>query len=100
MKVGEHPGPDTTVASSRSAGRDTAAEDELNEQFHALLRDAADQREGRAQTNRQADTAAAAEESTALFRLARGVRRAPRGPHAERPTGSSNRSAGVEPASE
>ena len=60
-------------ATSRSAGRDTAAEAELNERFQTLLREAADTREGRARTHVTADAAAAADESRALFELARGL---------------------------
>jgi hypothetical protein len=60
-------------ATSQPAGRDTAAEAELNEQFQTLLRDAADTREGRARTHTTQDAAAAAEESRALFALARSV---------------------------
>jgi hypothetical protein len=60
-------------ATSRPAGRDTAAEAELNEQFQTLLRDAADTREGRARTHTTQDAAAAAEESRALFALARSL---------------------------
>ena len=58
---------------SRPAGRDTAAEAVLNEKFQTLLRDAADTREGRARTHVTLDAAAAAEESRALFALARGL---------------------------
>jgi hypothetical protein len=60
---------------SRPAGRDTAAEAELNERFQTLLRDAAETREGRARTHLTQDVAAAAEESRALFALARGTAR-------------------------
>ncbi len=60
-------------ATSRPAGRDTAAEAKLNEQFQTLLRDAAETREGRARTHITQDAAAAAEESRALFALARGL---------------------------
>jgi hypothetical protein len=58
---------------SRPAGRDTAAESVLNEKFQTLLRDAAETREGRARTHVTLDAAAAAEESRALFALARGL---------------------------
>jgi hypothetical protein len=45
----------------------------LNEKFQTLLRDAAETREGRARTHVTLDAAAAAEESRALFALARGL---------------------------
>jgi hypothetical protein len=61
-----------TSAIDNNSGRDTSAADLLNEQFHVLLRDAADKREGRARTQVKEDAAAAAEESRALFALARG----------------------------
>jgi hypothetical protein len=61
-----------TGAIDNKSGRDTSAADALNEQFHVLLRDAADKREGRARTQIREDAAAAAEESRALFALARG----------------------------
>ena len=59
-------------ANAKRSGRDSAAADLLNEQFHALLRDAADKRAVRARTQDTEDATAAAEESRALFALARG----------------------------
>ena len=53
--------------------RDVGAADEgLNEEFHSVLRDAADKREERAQALKQADANANREESAALLDLARG----------------------------
>jgi hypothetical protein len=52
-----------------------AADDGLNDEFQSLLRDAADKREERAQTLKQADALANREESAALLDLARGRRR-------------------------
>ena len=60
-----------THATEKRPGRDTSGEDLLNEEFHALLREAADKREGRARAQSREDTVAAAEESRALFALAR-----------------------------
>jgi hypothetical protein len=53
------------------------ANDELNEQFHTLLREAADKREERAIAQSTADAAAAKQESADLLTLARiqGLRR-------------------------
>lgn len=68
----------------KSSGRDTSAADLLNEQFHVLLRDAADKREGRARTQVKEDAAAAAEESRALFALARSQTGTGRGPEQDR----------------
>ncbi len=62
-----------THAIGQPAGRDVSADERLNEQFHTLLREAADKREGRARTQSKEDSAAAAEESRALFALARGT---------------------------
>jgi hypothetical protein len=61
-----------THATDKRSTRDTSGEDLLNEEFHALLREAADKREGRARVQSTEDAAAAAEESRALFALARG----------------------------
>jgi hypothetical protein len=61
-----------TYATAKRSGRDSAAVDLLNEQFHALLRDAADKREIRARAQVTDDATAAAEESRALLALARG----------------------------
>jgi hypothetical protein len=55
------------VDTSRQRGR----EDELNEQFNTLLRDAANEREGRARAQSKEDGIAASEESAALLALAR-----------------------------
>jgi hypothetical protein len=52
-----------------------AADDGLNDEFQSLLRDAADKREERAQTLKQADVLANREESAALLDLARGRRK-------------------------
>lgn len=52
-----------------------AADDGLNDEFQSLLRDAADKREERAQTLKQADALANREESAALLDLARGRRK-------------------------
>ena len=53
------------------------ANDELNEQFHTLLREAADKREERAIAQSTADVVAAKQESADLLTLARsqGLRR-------------------------
>ncbi|MGA2512719.1 MAG: hypothetical protein ABSG37_03770 [Candidatus Limnocylindrales bacterium] len=51
--------------------RQRGAEDELNEQFNTLLRDAANEREGRARAQSKEDAIAASEESAALLALAR-----------------------------
>jgi hypothetical protein len=61
-----------TQAIDKRSSRDTSAEDQLNEEFHTLLREAADKREGRARVQSREDAVAAAEESMALFALARG----------------------------
>jgi hypothetical protein len=61
-----------THANDKRSSRDTSAEDLLNEEFHALLREAADKREGRARVQSKEDAVAAADESRALFALARG----------------------------
>jgi hypothetical protein len=84
-------------ATSRPAGRDTAAEAELNERFQTLLRDAAETRESRARTHLTQDVAAAAEESRALFALARGAARQSPGSGAsrDRRTGASGEAAKI-----
>jgi hypothetical protein len=69
-----------TQTIDKRARRDTSAEDLLNEEFHTLLREAADQREGRARARSSEEDAAAAEESRALFALARSDRRQGRRP--------------------
>jgi len=55
------------------------ANDELNEQFHTLLREAAEKREERAIAQSTADAAAAKQESADLLALGRsqGFRRPP-----------------------
>ena len=50
------------------------ADDQLNEQFHALLRDAADKREGRTRVHSSEDADAARKESADLLALARGAK--------------------------
>ena len=60
-----------TDATDKRSSRNTSGEDVGNEEFHTLLREAADKREGRARAQSREDTAAAAEESRALFALAR-----------------------------
>jgi hypothetical protein len=84
-------------ATSRPAGRDTAAEAELNERFQTLLRDAAETREGRARTHLTQDVAAAAEESRALFALAHNRARQPSGSGAsgKRRSGASGEAARI-----
>ena len=52
------------------------ADEQLNEQFHALLRDAADKREGRTKVHSSEDAAAAKKESADLLALARGAKSA------------------------
>ncbi|MGD0122665.1 MAG: hypothetical protein ABSC46_08910 [Candidatus Limnocylindrales bacterium] len=69
-----------TQAIDRRSSRDTAGEDLLNEEFHALLREAANKREGRARVQSTEDAVAAAEESRALFALARGQTKPRPGP--------------------
>ena len=68
--------------------RDTSAEAVLNERFHVLLREAADKREGRARTQSKEDAAAAAEESRALFALARSQTKPRPGTEIARPIGA------------
>ena len=48
------------------------SDDEMNAEFHALLRDAAEAREGRERVHSAADFAAARQESDDLLALARG----------------------------
>jgi hypothetical protein len=62
-----------THAIGKRSARDAGSDERLNEQFHTLLREAADKREGRARTQSKEDSIAAAEESRALFALARGT---------------------------
>jgi hypothetical protein len=59
---------------SGSSGNRTnraGSDDRLNEKFHTLLREAAEKREGRAQTQAIADAIAAKQESDDLIGLAR-----------------------------
>jgi hypothetical protein len=51
-----------------------SADEHLNEQFHTLLREAAEKREGRALIESTEDAAAARRESADLLALARGQR--------------------------
>jgi hypothetical protein len=74
-----------TQAKDKRSSRDTSAEDLLNEEFHALLREAADKREGRARVQSKEDAVAAAEESRALFALARGQTKPRPGSETARP---------------
>ncbi len=60
----------TQIADRVTYGR-SDDEDRLNEQFHALLRDAAEKREGRARAQSSEDDAAAKRESADLLALAR-----------------------------
>jgi hypothetical protein len=61
----------TRTASGRTNTR--AGHDErLNEEFHALLREAAEKREGRARVQSTEDAVAARQESVDLLALARG----------------------------
>jgi hypothetical protein len=58
----------------RRSDADLLNDDLLNDEFHALLRDAAEKREGRALVQSAEDTAAARQESSELLALARGRR--------------------------
>jgi uncharacterized protein YecT (DUF1311 family) len=62
----------TTSSSPTSKPARPAADVELNEQFHALLRDAAEKREERALILATEDEAAARRERADLLALARG----------------------------
>ena len=61
------------MAGTTSKPADTTddADDRLNEEFHTLLRDAAEKREGRARIRSSEDAAAARQESADLIGLAR-----------------------------
>ena len=61
------------MAGTTSTPADTTddADDRLNEEFHTLLRDAAEKREGRARIRSSEDAAAARQESADLIGLAR-----------------------------
>jgi hypothetical protein len=52
------------------------ADREINEQFHALLRDAAEKRDGRSRVHSSEDVAEAKQESADLLALAREIGRA------------------------
>ena len=49
----------------------TAEDERINDEFHALLRDAAEKREGRTRVHSSEDDAAAKQESSDLLALAR-----------------------------
>jgi hypothetical protein len=51
------------------------ADREINEQFHALLREAAEKRDGRSRVHSSEDAVAAKEESADLLQLARQIGR-------------------------
>jgi uncharacterized membrane protein len=73
------------MEASATAQSDEVAEaaDRLNEEFHRLLREAAEQREQRALIQSTQDAAAARRESADLLSLARGVDPGRAGAHAE-----------------
>jgi hypothetical protein len=54
-----------------AAGRGPSASELFNEEFHTLLREAAEKREGRALIHSTEDTTAARQESADLLALAR-----------------------------
>jgi hypothetical protein len=58
-------------ATTNRTNRHVTDDDQLNEKFHSLLREAAEKREGRARTQSTADAIAAEEESADLISLAR-----------------------------
>ena len=60
-----------TQTKPRAGDWHTAEDERLNDEFHALLRDAADKREGRTRVHSSEDDAAAKQESTDLLALAR-----------------------------
>jgi hypothetical protein len=64
-------------ATTNRTDRHGPDDDRLNEEFHSLLREAAEKREGRARTQSTADAIAAEKESADLIGLARsqGTRR-------------------------
>jgi len=62
-----------STATNRTDRRIT--DDEANEEFHALLREAAEKREGRERVHSSEDAAAARKESDDLLTLALGVGR-------------------------
>ena len=67
----------TRAPSGRTSKR-SSDDERLNEEFHTLLRDAAEKREGRALIQSTEDAVAAKQESADLLALARGVARGPR----------------------
>jgi hypothetical protein len=56
---------------SKRSSDDERLNEELNEQFHTLLREAAEKREGRARSQSTEDAAAAKQESADLLALGR-----------------------------
>ena len=58
-------------ATTSRTNRHFTDDDQLNEKFHSLLREAAEKREGRARTQSTADAVAAKQESADLIGLAR-----------------------------
>ena len=67
-----------TRTTSGPTDQRTSDDERLNEEFHTLLRDAAEKREGRALVQSTEDALAAKQESADLLALARGVARTPR----------------------
>jgi hypothetical protein len=61
-----------TRTKTDATDRRSEADELLNDKFHALLRDAADKREGRTQVHSAEDEEAAKQESADLLALARG----------------------------
>jgi hypothetical protein len=66
-----------TRTKAKAAAPRSEANDELNEQFHTLLREAAEKREERALVQATANAAAARQESADLLALARTQGRRP-----------------------
>jgi hypothetical protein len=65
-----------TRATSGPTNQRASDDERLNEEFHTLLRDAAEKREGRAIIQSTEDAAAAKQESADLLALARAPRSA------------------------
>jgi hypothetical protein len=65
-----------TRATSGPTNQRASDDERLNEEFHTLLRDAAEKREGRALVQSTEDAAAAKQESADLLALARAPRSA------------------------
>ncbi|MGD0862740.1 MAG: hypothetical protein ABSA21_08245 [Candidatus Limnocylindrales bacterium] len=63
-----------TRSTSGRTGRRAGSDERLNEEFHTLLRRAAEERAGRARIQESGDAAAARQESANLLALARGQR--------------------------